>query len=173
VYAASALVRAHRDRVEDAQDDRRRATALQTRLVDFVPWYDIETRVALAKAALRLGDVAGTRTLLGEASRMLQRSRDGVRLREWIDDLWSQVDAFAVTALVGPSSLTTAELRVLALLPTHLSFREMGRTLHVSANTVKTHAHAVYRKLDVCSRSEAVVRARETRLLDADVHTGS
>jgi LuxR family maltose regulon positive regulatory protein len=42
----------------------------------------------------------------------------------------------------------------------------MGRRLHVSANTVKTHAHAVYRKLDVCSRSEAVVRARATGLLD-------
>jgi LuxR family maltose regulon positive regulatory protein len=51
-------------------------------------------------------------------------------------------------------------------MPTHLSFREMGRGLHVSANTVKTHAHAVYRKLDVCSRSEAVVRARSTGLLD-------
>ena len=73
-----------------------------------------------------------------------------------------QVDAFTVTELVGPSSLTTAELRVLSLMPTHLSFREMGNRLHVSANTVKTHAHAVYRKLDVCSRSEAVVRARET-----------
>jgi LuxR family transcriptional regulator, maltose regulon positive regulatory protein len=36
----------------------------------------------------------------------------------------------------------------------------------VSGNTVKTHAHSVYRKLDVCSRSEAVVRARDTGLLD-------
>jgi len=44
--------------------------------------------------------------------------------------------------------------------PTHISFREIGRHLHVSANTVKTHAHAVYRKLGVCSRSEAVVRAQ-------------
>jgi LuxR family transcriptional regulator, maltose regulon positive regulatory protein len=35
----------------------------------------------------------------------------------------------------------------------------------VSANTVKTHAHAVYRKLNVCSRSEAVVRATATGLL--------
>jgi LuxR family maltose regulon positive regulatory protein len=159
-------VRAHRDRVEDAQADRRRATELLTTLVDYVPWYDIETRVVLARAALRLGDVTGTRTVLAEAARILARSRDAVVLREWIDGLWSQVDAFAVTALVGPSSLTTAELRVLALLPTHLSFREIGRRLHVSANTIKTHAHAVYRKLDVCSRSEAVVRARETGLLD-------
>ena len=45
---------------------------------------------------------------------------------------------------------------MLQLLPTHLSFREMAAGLHVSANTVKTHAHAVYRKLDASSRSEAV-----------------
>jgi LuxR family maltose regulon positive regulatory protein len=110
--------------------------------------------------------VTGTRTLLAEAARELEPRDDVVVLRAWIDDLWTQVEAFTVTELVGPSSLTTAELRVLALMPTHLSFREMGRRLHVSANTVKTHAHAVYRKLDVCSRSEAVVRARSTGLLN-------
>ena len=167
VFAVSALVRAHRDRVEDAQADRRRAIDLLARLVDYVGWYDVEARVVLARAALRLGDVTGTRTLLAEASRALARAGDdAVVLRAWIDEVWEQVEAFAVTELVGPSSLTTAELRVLALMPTHLSFREMGRRLHVSANTIKTHAHAVYRKLDVCSRSEAVVRARSTGLLD-------
>ena len=123
-------------------------------------------RIALARAALRLGDVTGARTLLAEASRAVSRAGDLPVLKAWVDDLWSQLEAFSATALVGPSSLTTAELRVLALLPTHLSFREMGRRLHVSANTIKTHAHAVYRKLDVCSRSEAVLRARETGLLD-------
>jgi LuxR family maltose regulon positive regulatory protein len=168
VYAVSALVRAHRDRIEDAQADRQRAAELLGMLVDHVPWYEIETRVVLARATLRLGDVTGTRRLLAEAGRMPARTRDAMVLREWIDDLWSQLDAFSVTALVGPLSLTTAELRVLALLPTHLSFPEMGRRLHVSANTIKTHAHAVYRKLGVCSRSDAVVRARETGLLDLD-----
>ena len=162
----SALVRAHRDRVEDAQADRRRAIELLATLVDYVPWYEVEARVVLARAALRLGDVTGTRALLAEASRALSRDPARGRLRGWIDELWAQVEAFTVTELVGPSSLTTAELRVLALMPTHLSFREMGRRLHVSANTIKTHAHAVYRKLDVCSRSEAVVRARSTGLLD-------
>jgi LuxR family maltose regulon positive regulatory protein len=166
VFAVSAVVRAHRDRVDEAQSDRRRATELLTRLVDYVGWYDVEVRVVLARAALRLGDVTGTRTLLAEAARELEPRDDSVVLSAWIDDLWAQVEAFTVTELVGPSSLTTAELRVLALMPTHLSFREMGRRLHVSANTVKTHAHAVYRKLDVCSRSEAVVRARGTGLLD-------
>ena len=44
--------------------------------------------------------------------------------------------------------LTTAELRVLQFLPTHLSFPEIAEQLNVSANTVKTHSRAVYRKLD-------------------------
>jgi LuxR family transcriptional regulator, maltose regulon positive regulatory protein len=166
VFAVSAFVRAHRDRVDEAQSDRRRAGELLTRLVDYVAWYDVEVRVVLARTALRLGDVTGTRTLLAEAERTLEPGDEIAVLRRWIDELWAQVEAFTVTELVGPSSLTTAELRVLALMPTHLSFREMGRGLHVSANTVKTHAHAVYRKLDVCSRSEAVVRARATGLLD-------
>ena len=166
VFAVSAFVRAHRDRVDEAQSDRRRATELMTRLVDYVAWYDVEVRVVLARTALRLADVTGTRTLLAEAGRELEPVEDIPVLRGWIDELWARAEAFTVTELVGPSSLTTAELRVLALMPTHLSFREMGRSLHVSANTVKTHAHAIYRKLDVCSRSEAVVRARSTGLLN-------
>ena len=65
------------------------------------------------------------------------------------------------------ASLTTAELRILQFLPTHLSFREIAERTFVSANTVKTQANAVYRKLDVRSRSEAVACARELGLLDA------
>jgi LuxR family maltose regulon positive regulatory protein len=167
VFAVSALVRAHRDRVEDALADRRRADALLARLVDHVPWYDVETRLVLARTALRLGDVAGTRTLLNEASRMLVRAQDAVALKGAIEALQAKTDAFAATGLVGPSTLTTAEVRVLGMMPTHQSFREMGIHLNVSANTVKTHAHAVYRKLDVRSRSAAVIRAREMGLLDS------
>jgi LuxR family maltose regulon positive regulatory protein len=166
VFGVSALVRAHRDRVEDAQRDRRQATRLLATVDEHVPWLELETRVALARAALRLGDAVGARALLSEASRSQARAGGLPVPKAWLDDLGSQLDAFSATTLVEPSSLTTAELRVLALLPTHHSFREMGRRLHVSGNTIKTHAHAIYRKLDVCSRSEAVVRARQIGLLD-------
>jgi LuxR family maltose regulon positive regulatory protein len=168
VYAVSSLVRGTRAHVEDARADRQRAADLLARLEEYAPWYEIQTRLVLARSALRLGDVTGTRTLLAEASRMLARLPDALVLRRWTDELWSLVDTFATTVLVAPSSLTTAELRVLSLMPTHLTFREMGDRLHVSANTVKTHAHAVYRKLDVSSRSEAVVTACATGLLAAD-----
>ena len=73
----------------------------------------------------------------------------------------------AGTRRTPPSSLTTAELRILRFLPTHLSFREIAERVHVSANTVKSQANAVYRKLGVSGRSEAVSRGRELGLLDA------
>ena len=62
---------------------------------------------------------------------------------------------------MGASSLTTAELRLLPLLPTHLSFREIGERLYVSRSTVKTQAISIYRKLGVSSRSEAIDRMHE------------
>jgi LuxR family transcriptional regulator, maltose regulon positive regulatory protein len=65
----------------------------------------------------------------------------------------------------GVSSLTTAELRLLPLLPTHLSFHEIADRLYLSRNTVKTHAISIYRKLGVSSRGEAVQRAQEIGLL--------
>jgi LuxR family maltose regulon positive regulatory protein len=68
----------------------------------------------------------------------------------------------------GRWGLTPAELQVLQFLPTYLSFREIAERLCVSTNTVKTHARAVYRKLDVSSRAEAVERARQAGLLDPE-----
>ena len=65
------------------------------------------------------------------------------------------------------STLTAAELRLLPLLTTHLSFREIAERLFVSRNTVKTQAISVYRKLDASSRSEAIERAIELGLVDA------
>ena len=45
---------------------------------------------------------------------------------------------------------------MLRYLPSHLSFREIAERLYVSQNTVKTHARAIYRKLEVSSRGKAV-----------------
>lgn len=58
-------------------------------------------------------------------------------------------------------------MRVLQFLPSHLSFPLIGEHLHLSLNTVKTHALAVYRKLGVNSRDEAVARAQELGLVEA------
>ena len=65
--------------------------------------------------------------------------------------------------LAGP--LTERELAVLRLLPTKLSTREIARELYVSPNTVRSHVQAIYRKLQVNSRAEAVTQARQLGLL--------
>ena len=52
---------------------------------------------------------------------------------------------------VGASSLTAAELRLLPLLATHLSYRDIGERLFVSRNTVKSEAVSLFRKLGVSS----------------------
>ena len=169
VYAVSALVRAHRDRAEAAREDRVRASQLLTKLVDGPPWYGVETRVALARAALRLGDVIGTRSLLAEAARLRTVAVDAPLASVWIEDCRAHADAFCVSSPAGPSSLTPAELRVVRLLPTHLSFREIGEQLFVSRNTIKTQAISVYRKLGVSSRSDAIARAVELGLVEVSV----
>ena len=43
--------------------------------------------------------------------------------------------------------MTAAELRLVPLLPTHLTYPEIGERLFISRHTVKTHAGSVYRKL--------------------------
>ncbi len=65
-----------------------------------------------------------------------------------------------------PARLTGAELRLLPLLSTHLSFREIAERLFVSRNTVKTQAISVYRKLGATNRSEAIARVAELGLID-------
>ena len=167
IFAVSAAVRSHIGHVDEGKRDLGRAMRLMTMLGDFIPWYEAETRIALARAALQLADIRLARTLLAEASHLARRVPDATVFRAWLDEIWEQVDTAATSALSGPAALTMAELRILRFLPTHLSFREIGLRLHVSTNTVKTQAHAVYRKLGVSSRSEAVTRAGEIGLLDA------
>ena len=60
--------------------------------------------------------------------------------------------------------LTAAELRVVKLLPAS-SYSQIAATLYVSRNTVKTHLRSIYQKLGVASRSQAVERAADLRLL--------
>jgi DNA-binding CsgD family transcriptional regulator len=70
---------------------------------------------------------------------------------------------FRTQLAVGDLSRT--ELRVLRYLPTNLSRPDIARELRVSVNTVNTHMRNIYSKLGAVSRTEAVERARQLRLL--------
>jgi LuxR family maltose regulon positive regulatory protein len=162
VFAASAFVRAQRGRVEEARADLREAARLAQELVDYAPWFDAELRLLMGRAALRLCDAGEAERRLDEAARVLRALPEAVVAAEWLADVREGLEAFAA----GQGALTTAELRILGYLPTHLSFREIAERTFVSGNTVKTQANAVYRKLDVSCRSDAVARARALGLLD-------
>ena len=166
VFAVSGLVRAHRGMSEEARRDTRQSVRLLARLNDFAPWYEAETRLTLARAALRLGQVTEARARLADAEGHVRDTPDSPVLREWLDESNTQLGA-ATRWAEEAWTLTTAELRVLRLLPTHLSFPAIAKSLYVSPNTVKTHVRAVYRKLDACSRAEAVALALDAGLLDA------
>ncbi len=167
VFAASALVAAQRSQISVAEHDARHAAGLLALHRHFAPWAAAQAAVVLARTHIRLGDFAAARALASDAQRGLRAVPDAVVLREYLDDTWRRVQAVDLALHPGPSSLTTAERRILQHLPTHLSFREIAERLNVSQTTVKTQALAVYRKLDVTSRSEAVLRAQELGLLDA------
>jgi LuxR family transcriptional regulator, maltose regulon positive regulatory protein len=61
--------------------------------------------------------------------------------------------------------LTESEKRVLRLLSTNLSKREIGDELYLSVNTIKAHTKHLYAKLDVHTRRQAVERARDLGLV--------
>jgi LuxR family maltose regulon positive regulatory protein len=63
-----------------------------------------------------------------------------------------------------PEPLTPRELEVLSLICDGLSNSEIARRLTVTLNTVKKHSSHIYGKLDVSSRTQAIVRARELGL---------
>jgi LuxR family maltose regulon positive regulatory protein len=165
VYASSAAARAHEGRSDEAKRDLRKGLDLLAILGDFTAWYGAEARILLGHASLWLADIVGARTLLAEASRLARRTPEAIIFERWFDEAWAYMDTVAEQSLSGPSALTIAELRILRFLPSHRSFREIALQLGVSANTVKTQAHAVYRKLGAASRSEAVMRASEAGLL--------
>jgi LuxR family maltose regulon positive regulatory protein len=163
-FAVLALVWARRGRTDDAKRELELAGRLLEMLDDFSPWYEAEARIVLARTLLRLDDVGAARARLGEAGRHLRRTDDATVLRGWLERAWQ--DADAARAVTGRWPLTPAELRLLHRLPTHLSFREIAEELFVTANTVKTQARSIYRKLGVSSRAEAVACAKSAGLLE-------
>jgi LuxR family transcriptional regulator, maltose regulon positive regulatory protein len=167
--AVSAELRARREQVTEAASEIRRALGLLTQIVDPSPWYEAECRIVMARAVLRVNGPAAAAGLLEEAPRALDRISDGPVLRGWLDEAIAEVDLAQSSTVDADWSLTTAELRVLRFLPSHLSFREIADRLYVSPNTVKTHARGIYRKLGVSSRGHAVDRARSAGLVDSAV----
>jgi LuxR family maltose regulon positive regulatory protein len=167
VFAADAQVALHRGNTRRALYQLREAERLyRDPSPGAFPWLAVHVAIVLGRLQLALGDVAAAEHKLAEA-------RGALALLPSQGVLHAQVEAFATQLESGggeraaevEAGLTTAELRVLRLLPTHHTLGEIGDELIVSRNTVKSQVAAIYRKLDVASRAEAVRRAEEAGLL--------
>jgi LuxR family maltose regulon positive regulatory protein len=100
-----------------------------------------------------------------EARALLDASRDpGPVVTSWLVAQRRQAGADTAGA-DGQEALTERELDILRLLPGASSQRQLAGLLFVTPNTLKTHLRAIYRKLGVQSRSEAVLSARRQGLI--------
>ena len=166
VCAVHARAAMHRHDTAAARIELVSAQRLRPLLTYAMPQLAVQARIELTRVHLALADIAGARTLILEVNELLGR-RPGLgtlvgearALQDWLS---AERDG----SRPGASSLTTAELRVLPLLATHMSFPEIAEQLFLSPHTVKSQAMSIYRKLGASSRSQAVTYSRELGLLE-------
>jgi LuxR family maltose regulon positive regulatory protein len=167
VYAWAARVALRHNDVAGAKAHLDRAVRLRPLLTYDLPVVSTQALLELARAYISLTDTAGARAVLRQAADILQRRPRLGTLPGQAEELRRQLDTMARQA-IGASALTAAELRLLPLLPTHLSFRAIAERLYVSRHTVKTQVISIYRKLGVSSRAEAIERMEVLGLHGAD-----
>jgi LuxR family maltose regulon positive regulatory protein len=134
---------------------------------------DHDGAAASLELALERAEPSGLRTaLLGFGRslqpllrRQLRRGTAHGALAAEIADTLDRSNGGVVRAETLVEPLSPRERAVLRYLPTMMSNQEIAAELFVSVNTVKTHLKAIYRKLDVQDRREAVRRARTMNLL--------
>ena len=163
VYAVAARVAIRRGDLEHARSHV--ALAVRNRPLCFpdVPFSAVFL-LQLAEVYVALADPAGARAVLHQINGVLA-TRSGLGgIVNRCDVLRGKLDG-ASPALVGASSLTAAELRLVPLLSTHLNYKEIGERLYVSRNTIKSETASIFRKLGVSSRSEAVRAAEQLGML--------
>jgi LuxR family maltose regulon positive regulatory protein len=164
-YAVEARLAIHDGATSLAHSDIAQVQRIRPALSAAIPYLAARVRLDLAHAYLALGEVAGARLMLSEVGDLIA-ARPGIApLGAELATLRARAGGMG-TGRQGVASLTTAELRLLGYLPSHLSFREIAERLFVSSNTVTSQAISIYSKLGVSSRGAAIEAAVATGLLD-------
>jgi LuxR family transcriptional regulator, maltose regulon positive regulatory protein len=165
ICAARARAAMHRADIPAARRELVNAQRLRPLLTYALPYLAVQVRIELAQVHLALADQAGARTLMREVDELLRRRPGLGTLAGEAEALGAQLANERGSPAPGASALTAAELRLLPLLPTHLSFPEIAGEMFLSQHTIKSQARSIYRKLGASTRSEVVTRSRELGLL--------
>jgi LuxR family transcriptional regulator, maltose regulon positive regulatory protein len=166
ICAVQARTAMHRGDVPAARRELLSAQHLRPWLTYSLPYLAVQARLELARVHLALADLAGARTLMREVDELLRRRPGLGALVEEATAVRAQLSRDRGSSVPGASALTAAELRLLPLLSTHLSFPQIADEMFLSRHTVKSQAMSIYRKLGAPSRSQAVARSRELGLLE-------
>ena len=166
VCAALARTALHRGDIPAARRELVSAQRMRHELTWALPHLAVQARIQLARACIALTDLAGARTLTREIDELL-RHRPGLgTLAGEAEALRAQLSKLRGPDAPGASALTAAELRLLPVLATNLSFPQIAEQMSLSRHTVKAEATSIYRKLGASSRNQAIMRARDVGLLD-------
>lgn len=160
-YTASGAVAAQRGRLTEARREFERALEIRRRQPGISPWATVEILLRLAPVLLETGDQTAAAGLLAEARQVLSALPDGADAQLARLDLIERQLPGHLPSVTPGRPLTEREETVLRMLGGTMSLREIGRELYVSPNTVKTHIRAIYRKLGVSSRGDAIAAGRD------------
>jgi LuxR family maltose regulon positive regulatory protein len=129
-------------------------------------------REALGRALELAGEEGYVRAFVDLGAPMLQLLRHAATVAPGEAAIERLLAAFAAAPAAAPPAtaplgtpIRERELDVLRCLSAGMSQPEVAAQLYLSPNTVKTHVRNIYGKLGVQSRSQALRRARELRLI--------
>jgi LuxR family maltose regulon positive regulatory protein len=166
VELVGGIVSEHRDDLTGAEMAMARSLVLYRR--GQAPVEIANALLHLARVHVRQGHDAVARDEVREAAMLVRSCPDpGPRIQR----LLSQARGHARTAEPGTprppgvEELSEGEFRVLRLLASDLTQREIGAELYLSLNTIKSHTRSIFRKLGASSREQAVARARALELI--------
>jgi LuxR family transcriptional regulator, maltose regulon positive regulatory protein len=142
-------VQAARGRLEEARSELECALRPRRGEASLVPWISVSIKLLAIRVLIDLRDRSRAAELADEVRDVLTALPDGAEaLQARLTDLDRRI-AGRPRPAPATEPLTEREAAVLRLLGGSLSLREIGEELYVSANTVKTHTQAIYRKLGV------------------------
>jgi LuxR family maltose regulon positive regulatory protein len=167
-YAAASRLALHRKDTSTASLHAREALRLyEAPSPAAFPWLAAQTAILLGHLVLDLDDVPGAQRKAHDASLLLRWLHDSLMLKTQYHDLVSRLQRAGERVVAREEAgLTPAEMRILHMLPTHLTLTEIAAESGVSRNTVKTQVNAIYRKLHAGNRTQAVRQAQARRLLE-------
>jgi ATP/maltotriose-dependent transcriptional regulator MalT len=165
-YVALGIVLLARGDVEAAEDWLEHAAALARRGADRIEI--AHSLLWLGRSRVRAGDTGGAAEALDTA-----RAALGGALVPVLVPLVEALEAEIRDAPPAPepeldadaNEPSPSELRVLELLPTGLTYREIASRLELSLPAVRAHNQRIRRRLGVSTRAEAVTAARRLELL--------